>query len=36
MFGEMEGVGGGLVALQSPSTIKKGIDPINFQSKELF
>jgi hypothetical protein len=32
----MVGVRGGLVALQSLLTIKKGISPFNFQSKELF
>ena len=36
VFGEMVGVGGGLVAIRSLSTIKKGTDPFNFQSNELF
>jgi len=30
------GVGGGLVTLQSLSTIKKGITPFYFQSNKLF
>ena len=36
VFEEMMGVGGGLVALQSLSTIKKSTSPFNFQSNELF
>ena len=34
VFGEMIGVGGGLVALYSLSTIKKGTIPLNLQSNE--
>jgi hypothetical protein len=29
-------MGGGLIALQSLSTIKKGTSPLNFQSNESF
>jgi len=36
MFGEMVGVGGGLVAHQWFSTIKKGTSPFSFQSNDLF
>ena len=36
MFGEMVGMAWGLVALQSLLTIKKGTNPFNFQSNELF
>jgi hypothetical protein len=36
VFGEKVGVKGGLVALQSLSTIKKGTSPLNFQSNEPF
>ena len=36
VFGEILGVGGGLVALQSFSTTKKDTNPFNVQSNELF
>ena len=36
VFGEIVGVGGGLVALISLSTIKEGTSPLNFQSNETF
>ena len=36
VFGQMVGAGGGLVAVQSVSTINKGASPFNFQSNELF
>ena len=36
MFGQMVSVGGGLVALQSLLTIKKGTSPFNIRSNELF
>jgi len=35
MFGEMVGLGEGLVALQVLSTIKKGTGSLNFQWNEL-
>jgi hypothetical protein len=34
VYGEMVGVEGVLVAFQSPSAIKKGTSPSNFQSNE--
>ena len=36
VFGEKVGVRGGLVALQSLSTIKKGTSRLSFQSNEPF
>jgi hypothetical protein len=36
VFGEKLGVRGGLIALQSLSTIKKGTSPLNFQSNDSF
>ena len=36
VFEGMMGVGGGLVAIQSLSTVKKGTNPLNFQSNETF
>ena len=36
VFGEKVGGRGGLVALKSLSTIKKGSRPLNFQSNEPF
>ena len=36
VFGEMMGMGGEFVALQSHSTIKRGTSSINFQLNELF
>ena len=35
VFGEMMGVGGGLIPLQSLSKIQNGTGSFNFQSKEL-
>ena len=36
VFGEKMDVRGGLVALKSLSTIKKGTSPLNFQLNEAF
>ena len=36
LLGEMMGLGGDLVALQSFSTIQKGTGSFSFQSNELF
>jgi hypothetical protein len=36
VFGEKVSVRGGLVALQSLLTIKKGTNPLDFQSNEPF
>jgi len=36
VFGEIMGVGGGLVVLRRLSTIEKGTDPFHFQSNEPF
>jgi hypothetical protein len=36
MFGVKAGVRGGLFALKSLSTIKKGTSPLNFKSNESF
>ena len=36
VFGEIMGLGGGLVALQSLLTIRMGASPFNFQLIELF